>query len=140
MKTRLLFITSLLLVMILTACTGVQATPVYMPDGPDRTAVLADSDVFLQHILKGIENKDFTTFSQDFDAAMLAAMKEADFIKLAEMYAPLGTATKVELQNVEIAGIYYPVNYKVTYPDKTLTIRVVVDQNNPRKVSGLWLK
>ncbi len=138
MKTRLLLLISLLLAILLSACSTMQATPEYMPEGPERDAVVADADVFIQNIITGIETKDYATLSQDFNDDMLAAMKPADFDKLTGLYSPLGKATSVELLNVQVAGEYFAVRYKVTYPEKVLTFRVVVDQNDPRQVGGLW--
>lgn len=139
MKNRALYLFFLVILISLTACSAVQATPEYMPEGPERDSVVADTDVFIQNIVSGIETKDYATFSQDFDDTMLAAMKPANFEQLTSMYSPLGKATSIELLNVQLAGDYLAVRYTVTYPEKVLTFRVVVDQNDPRKVGGLWL-
>jgi hypothetical protein len=137
MKTRFLSLFLIILIGTLVSCTA-QPTPEYIPEGAERDLILADSDVFIQDIVDGIKDKDYATFSKDFDDVMLASLKPGDFDKLSATYSLLGAPSTIELVNVQVAGEYFAVRYKVTYPEKVLTMRVVVDNSDPRKVSGLW--
>lgn len=138
MKIRYIVMLSTLL-LLFTAC-GVQTTPVYVPESAERDAITADSDIFVENILNGIANKDYDTFSSDFDDQMLAAMKTTDFDQITAIYSPLGEPTTIELLNVQVAGAFYAVRYTVTYPEKVIVVRLVVDGNEPRKVGGLWFE
>jgi hypothetical protein len=138
MKTRYLILLAILL-LVFTACTA-QPTPVYVPEGTDRDTITADSDIFIENILNGIANKDHATFSADFDEQMLTAMKADSFDQICAVYSPLGEPTSIELLNVQVVDVYYAVRYTVTYPQKEIVVRVVVDGNDPRKVSGLWFE
>jgi hypothetical protein len=141
MKTRLLFLSALLVCGLLAACNA-QPTPppVYVTDDAEKTAILADSDVFIGDITKGIQDKDFTTYAKDFDEAMLKASTAASFDQLAAIYSPLGAPTSIELKNIQDIGDYFAVRYTVVYPEKTLVYRVVINKLDPRKVSGLWFE
>ncbi len=139
MKKRMFVLTAVLIVVTLSAC-GTQTTPVYVTQGPELDAITADSDIFVENVLTGITNQDYTLFSTDFDETMSSAMKAADFEKICSIYSPLGAATSIELLNVQVVSEYYAVRYEVTYPEKTIVVRLVVDGNDPRKVSGLWFE
>ena len=153
MKKKFISMCSLILVFLLPACTTLltpvpqQTTPVaqvptpeYVPEGAVQDAILVDSDVFIQDIVTGISTNDYTTFAKDFDAVMSNSLKETEFGQVYDSFGPLGVSEKIELYNVQVAGDYYAVRYKVTYPKKIIIIRVVVDKNDPRKVSGLWFE
>ena len=153
MKKLSLFLLTFLFVILLPACTKTPTpaasdatqppshpTPEYLAEGPERDAILIDSDVFIQHIVDGIAENDYASFSEDFDATMLNSLKVESFDQVYAIYGPLGKSSAIELFNVEVAGDYYAVRYKVKYPSKILIMRVVVDKNDPRKVSGLWFE
>ncbi len=139
MKTRLIVFVYLLTAIILSAC-GTQATPVYVPEGADRDAILASTDVIIKDLVTGIENKDYDTFSSHFSDVMLNSMKPADMEKLYASFDPLGKSESVELVNVQDVGNYYAVRYKVTYASKDVTFRIVVDKTDPGVQSGLWFE
>ena len=132
-------IISLLLLCMISACTA-QATPEYVPEGAERDAIVADTDVFVQEIVTGIAEKDYTLFSTHFDDVMLASIKIGDFDKIAATYGPLGTPESIELINVQVAGEYYAVRYQVTYAEKIIIMRLVVNNADPRRISGLWFE
>lgn len=146
MKKIFISMFSLLLAILLPACTTTltpvpeKPTPEYVLEGELQDAILADSDVFIQNIVTGISNNDYATFAMDFDEVMSNSLKEAEFGQVYASFGALGKSEAIELYNVEVVGDYYAVRYKVTYPKKILIIRVVVDTNDPRKVSGLWFE
>mgnify|MGYP000858046416 FL=1 len=141
MKTRKVLILVLLFSILLSACNiAPTPEPVYVEDETEKAAILADSDVFIQNVINGIKDKDFATFSQDFDEAMLKATTPASFDQLAAVYSTLGSPTSMELKNIQDIGTYFAVRYTVKYPEKTINYRLVVDKNDPRKVSGLWFE
>jgi len=137
MKTRSIVFVCLLAAIILSAC-GTQATPVYVPEGADRDAILASTDVIVKDLIAGIENKDYDTFSSHFSDIMLNSLKPADMEKIYATFDPLGKSESVELVNVQDAGNYYAVRYKVTYASKVVIFRIVVDKTDPGVQSGLW--
>lgn len=139
MQTKFGLFFSILLVFTLSACTP-QATPEYVPEGAERDSIVADADLYIADVISGIEKNDYASFSQDFDQAMLNSFKSSDFEKLSAQFERLGKSKDVELINVQIAGDYFAVRYKVTYDKNVIILRIVVDKNDPRKVSGLWLE
>lgn len=138
MNKRFLFflITVFSLSTLLTACKA-QPTPVYV-QGEEKDLITADAEPIAGHILKGIETADHALFVSDFDDEMRTAMTETQFSTIVKSYGPLGAAQETELINIEEKDTYYRVNYKVTYADKVVIMLVVLPQEEPRKVSGLW--
>ncbi|MBA3074292.1 MAG: DUF3887 domain-containing protein [Anaerolineae bacterium] len=139
MKTRLIIIVSLLSAIILSAC-GTQATPVYVEEGPDRDAILANTDVIVNDLITGIEIKNYDTFSSHFSDVMLNSIKTADMDKIYTTFDQLGKSESVELISVQDVGDYYSVRYKVTYEKKVMIYRIVVDKTDPGVQSGLWFE
>jgi hypothetical protein len=139
MKTRLLFFIGLLSLAILSACSS-QPTPVYVPEGADRDAITAKTDIIIKDLITGIENKDYDTFSKHFSELMLNSIKTADMDKIYTTFDPLGKSQSVELVNVQDIGKYYAVRYKVTYKSKIVVYRIVVDKTDPDNQSGLWFE
>jgi hypothetical protein len=139
MKTRLIIIVSLLSAIILSAC-GTQATPVYIEEGPDRDAILANTDVIVNDLITGIEIKNYDTFSSHFSDVMLNSIKTADMDKIYTTFDQLGKSESVELISVQDVGDYYAVRYKVTYEKKVMIYRIVVDKTDPGVQSGLWFE
>ncbi|MBA4375701.1 MAG: hypothetical protein C0401_05955 [Anaerolinea sp.] len=135
----ILFITILSFLVTLSACKA-QPTPEYVPEGAERDSITADADIFARHIQDGMETKDFILFSKDFDSAMLNAMTSASFEKLYKQFEGFFPSSSLELINVQKAGDYFAVRYKVTYPEKIVIMRVVVSKTEPRQVSGLWFE
>jgi hypothetical protein len=139
MKTRFIFVISLLLFTLLSAC-GTQPTPVYVPEGADRDAITAKTDEIVQDLITGIESKDYDTFSKHFSDLMLDSIKTSDMDKIYKTFDPLGKSQAVELVNVQDVGNYYAVRYKVTYKSKIVVFRIVVDKTDPGNQSGLWFE
>ncbi len=139
MKTRLIFLVCLLSAIVLSAC-GAQATPVYVPEGADRDAIVAKTDVIVKDLISGIEAKDYDTFSSHFSEVMLNSIKTADMEKIYASFDPLGKSESVKLINVQDVGNFYAVRYEVTYPKKIVIFRIVVDKTDPGVQSGLWFE
>lgn len=139
MKKSFFIVSIVLLVFILAAC-GAQPTPDLLPEGAERDAIAANADIFIANILAGIETQDLATFTTDFDATMIKAFTPDAFEQIKIQFADLGKSQSVELFNVQNVGDYFAVRYKVTYAKKDLVFRVMVDKNDPPKVSGLWFE
>ena len=129
-----------ILIFLLTGCASTAATPVYVPEGTERDAIIADTDTLIKNILTGIENKDTEIFSKDFSDDMLTAMPAADQEKLFSQLEVLGKSESIDLVNVQDITDNYAVRYKVTYPKKVLIYRIVVSKADTSKVTGLWLE
>jgi hypothetical protein len=139
MKTRLFILICLISAIILSAC-GAQPTPVYVAEGAERDAITAKTDLIIKDLIKGIENKDFDTFSSHFSDTMLNSMKTSSMDQIYAIFDPLGKSESVELKNVQDIGEYYAVRYNVTYKSKVVTYRIVVDKTDPGVQSGLWFE
>ena len=138
MKTRILLI-ALLLGLVLSGCAS-QVKAESLPEGPERDAVVADTDLFAQDIVSGLDNNDYATFSKDFDQTMASSITVEAFDTLVKQFGTLGKSESIELQDVQINGEYYSAIYKVSYGGQQVTLRLVVNQDTPRLVSGLWFK
>lgn len=139
MKKVIFVVVTLFILLVLSAC-GPQPTPDLLPEGAERDAVLANSDVFITNLLSGIENNDLATFSKDFDATMIKSFTPEAFQQITIQFESVGKHEGVALYNVQNVGDYFAVRYKVTYPKKDIIFRVVINKNDPPKVSGLWFE
>lgn len=129
----------LLLALLLGACSR-QAEVAYLAEGEEYDKVKSISAPYAKHILDGIAANDHILFITDFDEKMIAAMDESQFALIVKSYGKLGNYTSFDLINIEDREAYYGVNYKVTYPDKTIIMLIVIDKNQPNLVSGLWFR
>ncbi len=136
--TRNLF-TILLLVILLGGCTR-QTEVAYISEGEEYEKIKSISEPYAEHILNGIAANDHLQFITDFDKTMVEAMDETQFAAIVKTYGKLGNPETIELVNIEDREAYYGVNYKVTYPNKTLIMLIVVDKYEPNLVSGLWFR
>lgn len=139
MNKKWLFILLPFQLIILSAC-GAKATPVYVSEGADRDAILANTDVVIQDVVAGIENKDYETFSKHFSQVMLNSIKPADAEAIFTQFGALGKSGSIELKNVQDIGDYYAVRYTVTYGNKEVVVRVVVEKADTNTMSGLWFE
>ena len=139
MKKRFLLFFTLILVTVFSYACTTQPEPVYV-QGDEKDTLTAQAEPYVQDILTGIQNADFTTFKKDFDEGMLAAMTEKDFSTIIKAYGTQGAPQATELINIEDITDFYRLNYKVTYADMIVIIQVVLPKTEPRLVSGLWFK
>ncbi len=124
------------LALVLGSCSN---APKYIK-GEESDRVKAIAEPYTEHILKGLENADYSLFTTDFDAKMLEAMTETQFSSLVKSFSALGTFTSCDLVNIVDKDTYYGVNYKVTYTNKVMAMLVVIDKQEPNLVTGLWFK
>ncbi len=140
MKIKSLFLLSVIsLAVFVSAACAAQAEPVYA-SGTAKDQAVATAAPFAQDILDGIQKKDFSLYSKDFNAAMLKGSTQASFDKMADQFAAYGELKSSDLINVQIVSTYYRVNYKLTYASKVLTMGVVIPNDGTAAVSGLWFK
>ncbi|MCX6055795.1 MAG: hypothetical protein NTZ74_12965 [Chloroflexi bacterium] len=135
-----LFYTLLVFTLAILPSCNAQPTPEYVPEGPERDSILADSNGFARNLQEGMEKKDFELFSRNFDNGMLNAVTNTTFEEIYKRYENSGPRSGLDLINVQVAGDYYAVRYKVTYAKKVVIMRVVVTKTTPRKISGLWFE
>jgi hypothetical protein len=134
---NIFLITIISLVAILSAACAAQAAPIYA-SGTAKDQAVATATPLAQDILDGIQKKDFSLYSKDFDAAMLKASTQASFDKMVAQFAAYGDFKSSDLINVEIVSTYYRVNYKLTFASNVLTMGVVIPNDGTAAVSGLW--
>lgn len=139
MKKMLLAFLFITIVLSAAGCSS-SATPVYVPEGAERESVLANTDQIMQDLLTAIQSKDTDLFSKYFSEEMLSAMKTTDQEKLFAQLEPLGESQEMELVNVQDLEEHYAVRYKVTYAEKVLIYRLVVNKEDSSVLAGLWLE
>ena len=108
--------------------------------GTDKDAVLAFSEAKTDTLLSGMNDNVYATFSQDFDADMLAAMPQAQFDALKkDRDSKLGLYISREVSSVVLVGEFYAVNYTAKFEkDDNVVVRVTFRVAEPNQVSGLW--
>jgi hypothetical protein len=140
MRIKSLFLISVIsLAVLLSAACSAQAEPVYAV-GDAKDKAVATAAPIAQDILDGIQKKDFSLYSKDFNAAMLKASTQDSFDKMVAQFAAFGEFKSSDLINVQIVSTYYRVNYKLTFANKVLTMGVVIPNDGTAAVTGLWFK
>ncbi len=139
MKLKNFFLVSVIALSTLlsVAACSAAAAPVYA-EGAEKDKAAATAAPLAQDILDGVQKDDFTTYSKDFDAAMLKASTKDSFEKMVQQFSAYGDFKSSELVNVQIAGGYYRVNYKLTYANKVNVMGVVIPNDGTAAVSGVW--
>ena len=139
MKKQILYVISVYIFIFAAGCSS-RTTPEYVPEGPERDAIIADTDIFARNIQEGMEKDDFELFSSNFDETMKSSITQEKFEVIKKQYESYFPSKSMELVNVQVTGEYFAVRYKVTYEKKVVIMRVVVNNQSPREVSGLWFE
>jgi mRNA-degrading endonuclease YafQ of YafQ-DinJ toxin-antitoxin module len=109
-------------------------------EGEEREAVLEYAAPMGENLISGLVNRDYATFSKDFDATMKKGMDEAAFEKLlSTLTDKLGAYQSHEISQVLQDEKYTIVIYRLTYEkDNLVTMRIVFNRAEPHLISGLW--
>ena len=139
MKKILLFLSTVGLAVLLTACGGVKETEL---TGSEKDAVLAFSEAKTENLMAGMKAGDYSAFSQDFDQEMKTAMPTDTFEKFKQDYdGKLGgyVSRKVNRVMQSQSGKFVAVIYDAVFEkNDAVTVRVVFRANDPHEISGLW--
>lgn len=138
MKKLLTILLFSVMLMLLGACKPAAVT---LLEGTDRDAVLAYSESQADNLLTAINNNDFTAFARDFDTSMAKAMDEKAFGQIQDQLLPkIGKYVSRSVEKVEASGKYRTVIYRAVFEqDDPVTIRLVFNNEEENKISGLWL-
>ena len=127
-----------LLLAIASGCAG--GSQVVLVEGSERAEILAQAEPIAEGVFAGMSARDYSLFSQDFDATMQNAMKEAAFLEMMNtLDAKVGRYLSSEVSKVEKAGDFVAVTYNAKYEqEENVSWRVVFTPGDPMQVSGLW--
>lgn len=130
------FICLSVMLVLLAGCGGVAKT---VSDDVKQT-VLAFAEPKTDNLLAGLKEGDYTKFSTDFDADMLAALTETEFADLkTDRDIALGDYVSREMVNVTQDGDFYTVFYLARFEKQSdVIMRVVFRIEEPHPISGLW--
>ncbi len=126
---------------LITACSLLSPqTQTRTLEGEERDAVLEYAEPMGENLINGLINRDYATFSKDFDEAMKKGMDEAAFENLlATLTGKLGAYQSHEIQQVLQDEKFSIVIYRLTYEkDNLVTMRIVFNREEPHLISGLW--
>lgn len=121
--------------MILSACSAGSPTDAAGNDIATYANPLADT------LISGILTRDYTTFSTDFDDAMLKGIPESGFQDILNLLdTRVGACTTHELYQTGVAQEMPYAVYKLQCENskKGVFIRLVITPDEPHKVTGLW--
>jgi hypothetical protein len=132
------FFLVLLAGLFLTAC-GSSAAKI---EGDELTSVAAYSVPAADHIVTGMVNMDYESFSADFTDQMISSIDAAKFEALVnDLNSKLGAYQSHELSKAEeVEGGFVSVTYTTKFEKATITMRLVHESAEPHLVSGLWFK
>jgi hypothetical protein len=141
MKTRLtikFFVFILLTSMLLAACGSSNR----QIKDDELTAVLDYSAPAAEHIITGMANLDYETFSADLSDVMKDAMTADKFETLAkDLNSKLGAYVSHEVSRAEeTESGFISVSYRTKFEKGSVTMRLVHEAADPHLVSGLWFQ
>lgn len=134
-------LTSLLL--LLAAGCSVVKSPVIEPvvlEGNEIDTVLAYAQEPSENLIEGLTARDYAQFSRDFTDDMKQGMNEQAFNDLLSMFdTKLGTYQTNTLVTVLQDENFTTLVFQLIYEkDNEVSMRVVFDNKEPHKISGLW--
>ncbi len=145
MKIKKFTLTGLIMLLLLVAGAGCSAArePIIEPtvlEGADRDAVLSYAQEPSENLLEGLLARDYTQFSRDFSDDMKQGMNEQAFNDLVSMFdTKLGVYQSMVLVTVLQDENYTTLVYQLIYEkDNEVSMRVVFDNKEPHKISGVW--
>lgn len=109
-------------------------------EGEAEQRVLEYAAPKAENVITGLVAGDYDSFSQDFDEAMKNGMNQAAFEQLLEMFASkLGSYRSHEVSVVLQDEKFTTVAYKMIFEkDDAVVMRVVFDNREPHRITGLW--
>jgi hypothetical protein len=141
MKTRtttIFFLLVLLAGMLLSACGSSNR----QIKDDELTTVTSYSAPAAEHILTGMANLDYATFSADFSDQLKAGITAEKFEALAkDLNGKLGAYVSHEVSRAEeTEGGYISVSYKTRFEKGSVIMRLVHEAADPHLISGLWFQ
>lgn len=121
------------LIFILMGCTNPKVEKISIDDVKDF------ADPAAEKIFKGISEKDYVLFSEDFDEQMISALTEQKF---EEIVNQLGEYESKEIIGADKLQGYIRAYYKTKFSkiSNDLLFTVVFSEADEMKVSGLFYK
>jgi len=130
-----LFVLLTLSLLLLTACSPGSATDTAGNDIATYADPLAD------HVISGIINRDYATFSQDFDSAMQSGIPESSFQEILTLFdTRVGKCSTYDLTQTGMTEEFPYAMYTLQCENskKGVFIRIVITPDEPHQVTGLW--
>ena len=134
---------ALIVIMMVTACqsTQGQVSPTATVPAIDESAVLEIATPMLENMLIALDQKDYDTFRKNFDEKMKASATRESFDALqSTMAEKYGAYQSIKFEQMASAQGYVNVYYSAIFEKGTLTIQLVLNQNNPKEIAGLWFR
>ncbi len=132
-----IFLALILLTLLLAGCAP---SPDSKKDD-DGVAIKTYSDPIAENIVNGIKNRDYATFSKDFDESLKTSIPESSFGDILNLFdTKLGACSTYAITN---AGITSHLPYAVYLLQceksaKGAYIKLVMDKETPHLLGGLW--
>lgn len=129
------FLLIVVFLLSLTACLPGKAVK-----GTEQEAVLNYAEPIADHILNGIEVKDYALFSQDFSDTMKTGIDEASFTQLCDLLSSkVGSYQSRKVSSVRDVNGTMLVIYTAVYSNaKQVVINLSISPDEPHLVSGLY--
>jgi hypothetical protein len=109
-------------------------------EGDQLAEVLVYAEPKTENVLQGLITDDYDIFSRDFDNTMKNGMDKAAFDSLKDtLNVKLGEYRSQDVLTVLQDNKYTIVIYQLRFDkDDQVTMRVVLDKDEPHLVTGLW--
>ncbi len=133
---------STIVVLVVVAAIAVSIYALTLPAPVDVQRVRGYADGMTEGVLQGLNEGDYTKFSEHFDSAMKGALTEGAFLQMESAFrSVIGEYTSKEFLRAERSGEYIATIYKANFTDEPagVTVRAVFSEvNGTAYVTGLW--
>ena len=138
MKLKYLAFSTLLLMLVLSACSAFQA-PASTVEPTAEATIKTAAQPIAENILQSIDKKDHQGILRDMDATMSKAFTQDSFNQLQSKIATdYGAYQSATYTGVTLTQGYYSVLFNCKFEKGPFTMRLVLNTQAPYQVSGLW--
>ena len=97
------------------------------------------SQPMAENLFTSIENDDYESFHKDFAKKMLAATSEESYQTIRDnILQTVGDYQSLTYEQTVYEEGYFTSYFQVTFSKGTLTLRLVLDAEEPYQIEGFW--
>lgn len=97
------------------------------------------SQPMAENLFTSLENDDYENFHKDFSAKMLSATGEDTFISIQDMISQkMGNFQSLTYEKTTLEDGYFISYYTVQFSEGSLTLRLVLETEEPYQIAGFW--
>ncbi|MCM1986873.1 DUF3887 domain-containing protein [Methanococcoides seepicolus] len=138
-RTALLMAFVFLVAIICSGCTSIELEGVSIEDGD----IAEYAEPIAENTLQGLNEKNYTKFSANFNPTMKKAITEDLFLELTDIvHEEVGNYTSKELAEITVTDRHSAVVYNVAFekePEGAIFRLIFQEKDGQRELKGMWI-